>query len=140
MRKLLSLLLVLLLPLFADVDAQIEAIQKANASERFQLMNAFKQEIVKMQERERLEAVNKLRSITKSKNADKTFNKLHMQIEAKCAQEAKGQKKEHPAKRAHDSHTQEHIESETDDSIENEIEDQIENETQDHEEDAHDND
>ena len=56
-----------------SIDAEIEAIQKAPVSERFKLMNALKKKLVKMKERERMEALSKLRASTKSKKAKKAI-------------------------------------------------------------------
>jgi len=52
--------------LSANIDTQIEAIRNAPVEERFMLMNAFKKEIVHMQEKERIDAITKLKSITQS--------------------------------------------------------------------------
>ncbi len=62
-------LLILLIPLvlWSDIDAQIEAIQKAPIQERYKLMNAFKNKIIKMREEERLQALKKLQKKTKTK-------------------------------------------------------------------------
>ena len=62
-------LLILLIPLvlWGDIDAQIEAIQQAPIQERYKLMNAFKNKIIKMREEERLQALKKLQSKTKTK-------------------------------------------------------------------------
>lgn len=62
-------LLILFLPLLllGDIDAQIEAIQQAPIQERYKLMNAFKNKIIKMREEERLQALKKLQKKTKTK-------------------------------------------------------------------------
>ncbi len=59
-------LLILLIPLvlWGDIDAQIEAIQKAPIKERYKLMNAFKNKVIKMREEERLQALQKLQKKT----------------------------------------------------------------------------
>lgn len=52
------------MPLMAettDIDAQIEAIMKAEATERHSLMNAFKKRLSEMNAEERAEAIAKLR-------------------------------------------------------------------------------
>ena len=64
------------LSLFADIDAQIEAIQNAPADERFKLMNAFKKEIIRMQETSRIEAMGKLKSITQSPHSNRILEEL----------------------------------------------------------------
>lgn len=112
MRKIV-LFIFLSLSLFANIDEQIEAIQKAPVSKRFMLMNAFKKKIVKMREKERIHAMSKLKSIMKSKHADKVFKELKNNI-------------------------RDSAESEVEDQVERENEEQVENETQDHEEDEDD--
>ena len=52
--------------LYGDIDAQIRAIQNAPPKERFKLMNDFKKNMIKMKEKERIEAMSKL--IAKSNN------------------------------------------------------------------------
>ncbi|MCF6244914.1 MAG: hypothetical protein L3J43_07735 [Sulfurovum sp.] len=74
------LITLLLLPLWGDMDAQIEAIQRAPVAERFKLMNAFKKKIIKMHEKERIEAMTKLQSITQSKHAAKVFKEIQTKI------------------------------------------------------------
>ncbi len=92
-------------PLWANsVDAQIEAIQKAPVSERFKLMNALKKKLVKMKEKERLEALAKLRTSTKSRKAQKSISSL--------------EERSRSIKR-------QHLENEMDNHIDNEIENQI---------------
>jgi len=59
-----------------SIDAEIEAIQKAPVSERFKLMNALKKKLVKMKEKERIEALSKLRASTKSKKARKAIGEV----------------------------------------------------------------
>jgi len=53
--------------IFADIDAEIEAIQKAPAKERYKLMNRFKNKILKMRQKERLEALKIVQRKTKTK-------------------------------------------------------------------------
>ena len=140
-----SLLLVFLsVPLFANIDAQIEAIQKAPIEERFKLMNAFKKEIVQMQEQERIKAMTKLKSITKSKYADKVLKELTKHSRREVSKQRSHQR-EHIS---HDNEIQNNIENEieeqvkneTEEHIENETEEQVENETEDHIEEDHDDD
>lgn len=76
MMKTILLMILFLLPLWGDMDAQIEAIQRAPVAERFKLMNDFKKKIVKMHEEERLEAMTKLQTITQSKQAMKAIRAL----------------------------------------------------------------
>jgi hypothetical protein len=91
--------------LLADsIDTQIEVIQKAPVSERFKLMNALKKRLVKMKEKERLEALSKLRSSTKSKSAKKAIGKV-----------------EKDTKRI----VRQHLENEMENHIENEVENQV---------------
>jgi len=119
MRKII-LFIFLSLSLFANIDEQIEAIQKAPVSKRFMLMNAFKKKIVKMREKERIRAMSKLKSIMRSKHADKVFKELRA-----------GKKVKKEVKNI----IRYSAESEVEDQVERENEEQIENETQDHEED-----
>lgn len=56
--------------LFADIDAEIEKIQHASVSERFKMMNAFKQKLIQMREKERFEAIKKLKKIAKNPHLD----------------------------------------------------------------------
>lgn len=62
--------------LCADMDSEIEAIRKAPISERFKLMNAFKKKIIKMQEKERIDAISKLKDISKSKYGSRALKEL----------------------------------------------------------------
>jgi len=62
--------------LFATVDAQINAIQNASPKERFKLMNAFKKNLLKMKEKERIEAVKKLSKNSQKKHAKKVLKEL----------------------------------------------------------------
>jgi hypothetical protein len=50
-----------------DIDTKIEAIKKSSAKERFKLMNSFKKEIIKLKQKEQIEAILKLKTATKSK-------------------------------------------------------------------------
>ena len=99
--------------LLADsIDAQIEAIQKAPVSERFKLMNALKKKLVKMKEKERLEALAKLRTSTKSKKAQKNISSLEKRTR---------------------SIRRQHLENEMENQIENEMENQIEDNNEENE-------
>ena len=66
MLKTIAIFICFFIPLFGDIDSQIEAIQHAPVEERFKLMNAFKKKIVQMKETERIEAISQLQSITQS--------------------------------------------------------------------------
>ena len=99
-----------MLPLSANIDAQIEAIQNASIEKHFKLMNAFKKEVLSMHEKERIDAIKKLKSITQSKHSKRALEEL----------------KDHEKK------------SEIDSINENEIEEHIENETEEYIEDEHD--
>lgn len=61
---------------YADIDAQIEAIKQAPVSERFKLMNAFKKNLIKMKEEERIRALKKLTIHTSSKHANKALGEI----------------------------------------------------------------
>ena len=152
MKKLLILCTLLGFPLFANIDAQIEAIQKASNAERFILMNSFKKEIVQMQEEERIHAITKLQSITQSKHADKAMREIRTHIKQRQTTEQRRVKIKHREDREDETENsienedslEDEIENETEDSVEdeveNETEDHIENEIEDHEEDEHDDD
>jgi len=64
------------MPLFADIDSLIESMQSVSDEERFKLMNEFKQEVIQLQEEERMEAMLKLISITQSDNAHEVLEEL----------------------------------------------------------------
>ena len=66
----------LIVPLYASIDARIEAIQNASVEERFMLMNAFKKEVVHMQEEERIDAITKLKTITQSQHSGRAIKEL----------------------------------------------------------------
>ena len=159
MKKILVFIF-LCLPLFADVDAQIEAIQKAPVEERFKLMNAFKKEIVQMQEEERMHAIRKLQAMTQSKHAHKVFKELNIHTNARKSKNNTERKEHGSTETASKNETENHVESttkesietwteeqtETEDSIENNAEEHveeenqenIENETEEQDEDEHD--
>jgi len=69
------MLLLMPLLLFADIDAEIEAIQNAPIKERFKLMNAFKQKLIKMRELEREKAIKKLTAKTENAHPSDTTKK-----------------------------------------------------------------
>ena len=131
------------LPLNGNIDAQIEAIQNAPVEERFILMNAFKKEVIHMQEAERIEAITKLRSITQSRHSDRAIKELqdHARPRYHRNSERVSRTKERNERRSEreyetedhmESEVEEHIEDETEDNIESEVEDHIEDETEDH--------
>lgn len=62
--------------LFSDIDELIESMQTVSDEERFKIMNHFKQEVIKLQEEERMEAMLKLISITQSNNAKEVLEEL----------------------------------------------------------------
>jgi len=65
------------------MDSEIEAIRKAPVSQRFKLMNAFKKKIIKMQEKERIKAIVKLKNISKSKHGSRALEELKQQQQNK---------------------------------------------------------
>ena len=69
-------ILFLTIPLFADIDDRIEAIEHASEEQRFAMMNQFKQELIKLQEEERLNAMRKLILITESNNSEEVLADL----------------------------------------------------------------
>jgi len=74
--RLLYSLILISLPLFSDIDDQIEAIENASESERFAMMNSFKKELIQLQEEERIDAMKKLISITESNNSKEVMEEL----------------------------------------------------------------
>ena len=53
----------------SDIDDLIESMQSVSDEERFRLMNQFKEEVIQLQEEERMEAMMKVISITDSSHA-----------------------------------------------------------------------
>jgi len=74
------------LMLHADIDAQIDAIKNASVKERFKLMNAFKRELVKMKEQERIKAIAKLSETSNSQHAKKALDELKQHSKRKDIQ------------------------------------------------------
>ena len=62
-----------------DIDAQIEKIKNADASQRVKLMNAFKLKVSQMNQKEQQNAIE---SIQKSMRVDVTHNKQTLQTQA----------------------------------------------------------
>ena len=85
-----------------SIDTEIEAIQKAPVSERFKLMNALKKKLVKMKEKERIEALSKLRASTKSKKAKKAIDDIEKRSKSIARQ---------------------HLENEMENEVENQVQD-----------------
>ena len=50
--------------LFSSIDDEIEAINRVPVEDRFKLMNRLKEKIAKMQEKKRLESIEKLKHST----------------------------------------------------------------------------
>ncbi|MEA2049051.1 MAG: hypothetical protein U9O64_11480 [Campylobacterota bacterium] len=143
----LLLLWFLTLSLCANIDAQIEAIQKAPIGERFKLMNAFKKEVIQMQEEERISAIHKLKSITRSQHSNRALKELRNHSRPTYTKKIRRihktqERTERHAKQEND--LEDHIQNETEEQIENETEDhietEIEDEVEDHIEDEHDDD
>ena len=137
------MLLIIFIPLYANIDARIEAIQNAPVEERFMLMNAFKKEVVHMQEEERIDAITKLRSITQSRHSDRAIRELqqhakprdmhHRNITSKIKRRTETHiHREHETEDNIESEVEDHIEDETEDHIENETEDHMESDVEDH--------
>jgi len=157
--KLILVLSVLFIPLYASVDSRIEAIQKAPVEERFRLMNLFKREVSQMNENARIDAITKLKSVTRSEHSQKAIKELrHRTRQTYIKQVCKTNKNkercernailrhqkyeneidvdienetENRAEEGIENETEESIENETEESIENETEESIENETED---------
>ena len=62
--------------LYADIDTLIESMQNVSDEKRFELMNRFKKEVIKLQEEERMEAMLKLISITESNNSKAVMEEI----------------------------------------------------------------
>jgi len=62
--------------LYADIDAQIDAIKNASTEERFKLMNTFKRNLLKMKEEERIKAITKLSEKSNTTHAKKALDEL----------------------------------------------------------------
>jgi len=75
-EKILLLILLMYTPLFSSIDEQIEAMQNASDEERFEMMNRFKKELIKLQEEERMDAMKKLILITESNNSQEVMEEL----------------------------------------------------------------
>ena len=121
--------------LYADIDARIEAIQNAPVEERFMLMNAFKKEMLNMQEEERIDAITKLKSITQSRHSDRAIRELQQYTKPRHIRHREmisHVKKRPEIHRDHENETEDHIENETEDHMENEVEDRIEDEAEEH--------
>jgi len=144
--------------LYANIDARIDAIQKAPIEERFILMNQFKQEISHMNEAARIDAITKLKSITQSEHSQKAINELKHRVRQSYVKQICKTKRnqercekdeilrhhkyenemevdfenetENQAEEGIENETEESIENQTEESIENETEESIENETE----------
>ncbi|MEY3090978.1 MAG: hypothetical protein RL113_1294, partial [Pseudomonadota bacterium] len=127
----------------ADIDSQIEKIQNAPIEERFILMNAFKKEIAHMHEIERIDAIRKLKSITKSENGESVLKALRDHVERSSHRERETiqrheinekyeQEDRYEAEDHIENDAENHIDDATEDHIEDETEDHIEDETEDH--------
>ena len=128
----------LIVPLYANIDARIEAIQNAPVEERFMLMNAFKKEVLHMQEEERIDAITKLKSITQSQHSGRAIKELQKYAKPRYPHNREGVSKTKERTEIHleqENEAEDHIEDETEDHIEDETEDHIEDETEDHIED-----
>lgn len=139
-----------IVPLYADMDARIDAIQKAPVQERFMLMNQFKQDIAHMNEAARIDAITKLKSITRSEHSQKAIKELKdHERQTYFKQICKTKRNQESCERNElfghqkyendieidieneaENHTDEGVEDEMEESIENETEESIENETE----------
>ena len=125
----------LAVPLYANIDARIDAIQNASVGERFKLMNAFKKEVIHMKEEERIDAIRRLKSITRSQHSDRALKELRHNARPSYRKKIRTIQKRYEKAEVHskqETEIEDNIESETEDHIENETEDHIENETEDH--------
>ena len=88
-----------------------------------------------MQEAERIDAISKLKSITRSKHSARALSELKSNHNIERTKKYRRIKKEYEPRDDHENYeveTENHIEDESEDHIENETEDHIENETEDH--------
>jgi molybdopterin converting factor small subunit len=84
LKKLLATLLFVNITIFAlnvkaeesSIDAQIERIRGADPMERRELMNRFKEQLARMNRKERVEALRKLLGKMEVENEDKRANQL----------------------------------------------------------------
>ena len=107
--------------LFADIDAEIEAIQNASVQERFKLMNTFKQKLIQMRQEERSNAIDKLKSMAKNPH-------INASIENSSSEEKILEENIHNAQEPEKS-----IDTEIEQTVQKDIQEEIE-ETEDHEE------
>jgi len=114
-QKIVLLILLLYIPLFASIDEQIEAMQNASDEERFEMMNRFKKELIALQEEERIDAMKKLISVTESNNSQEVLEELK-----------DGSSEDNRSTHRDSNIVEEHIE----DTIKNDIEENIEFEDQ----------
>ncbi len=73
MLKIWLIMLLLMIPLMGDIDELIESMQLVSDEERFKLMNQFKAEVIKLQEKERMEAMMKVILITDSNHTQEVL-------------------------------------------------------------------
>jgi len=71
---------------YGNIDEQIDAIKNASSKDKFILMNKFKKEVIKMQEKERILAINKLAKMSKSKNSIHTLKIMRNHIKKRDIQ------------------------------------------------------
>ncbi len=84
-----ALISVLLLTfLHADIDSLIESMQNVSPEKRFEIMNRFKEEVIELQEEERMEAMLKLISITESSNTKEVLEELKSNSSDKIEKES----------------------------------------------------
>jgi len=128
------LLLILTLSCFGtDIDKQIEAIRNAPVEERFKLMNAFKKEIIKMHEEQRIRAIGKLKAVTKSKFGNRALKEIkhkqanRQQTGSHTQRKTVDQKSTENTEKHLETHIENHIETQLNTQIEEEIENEIEN-------------
>jgi hypothetical protein len=122
-----------IIPLFleADIDTQIEAIRNAPLTERFKLMNAFKQEIIDMKEEERIQAITQLKSITESKYGDRALHEIKTHIKTHHNKETYSRGENNEIEDEVANETENEIENEAEDHIEDDIEDEAQTEDKD---------
>lgn len=61
--RFLLILLLSISPIYSNIDDDIDNIRDASNAERFKLMNEFKKKIIKMKQKERIKAIQKLSKV-----------------------------------------------------------------------------
>lgn len=71
---------------YGSIDDQIDAIKNASSKDKFKLMNKFKKIVIKMQEKQRILAIKKLASMSKSTKSSDTLKVINNHIKKRDMQ------------------------------------------------------